>query len=55
MIHRSFDALLAGLDVVRRAPADDGRLELSYSGPVVEQVEGQVLLSASLQRCITIH
>jgi hypothetical protein len=36
MKHRSFDALLAGLDVVRRAPADDGRLELIVRRPAVD-------------------
>jgi hypothetical protein len=46
MDHRTFDDLEAGLEEIRRAPADDGRLQLIVRRPVVE--EREVLESAQL-------
>lgn len=39
MEHRSTAVLMAGLDEVRRAPADDGRVELIVRRPAVDERE----------------
>jgi hypothetical protein len=39
MNHRAFDELEAGLDEIRRAPADEGSLRLIVRRPVVEERE----------------
>jgi hypothetical protein len=44
--HRSADELFAGVDDIRRSPADDGRVELIVRRPVTD--EREVLVEAEL-------